>query len=428
MTGGPGQGPRLCVLGMGGSVDQTLPPLAEALRPRLPGLEIVLLDLQPCHLRAPGRMRGSGADRRLAVTPRDLGVRTPAASWSLNLILQGGCRAYRRMVARAGRLLDDLGADAVLCVHDRLYPETAVLQAARARGLPTALLQEGPFCVIGHGAASAPGLKLKYALAPLAERFGLLPGMPDYGTFGHSLVMAAAEDYRQRWIAAGVPAERVQVTGVPRYDGLPAVRAARDRQAAAAIPEITVLLQPFGRHGKVAPAAAAAGMATLAEGLNTLLAGRRARLTIRPHPRAPNEIESLTQHLRVPWNPDDPARPFPERMRSLALAAGFYSSALLEAAAAGVPVLGVRLPPAAFAEPDEAAKQDRLHDLGLPLAATPAELAATAGSLLDGAVPAMAPEAEIGPLDGGAAQRAATALAALLERDPVPVAATRAGG
>jgi len=427
-----GRTPQLCVLGMGGSVDETLPPVGDALRRRVPGLAITLVDLQPCHLRAPGRMRGAGADRTVPVTPHDLGLGTPVKSWALNLGLQGGALAYRRMIARAGAILDRLGADAVLCVHDRLYPETAFLHAARMRGLPTALLQEGPFCVIGHGAANAPGLRLKYALAPLAQRLGLMPAMPDYGTFGHDLVMAASESYRARWIGAGVPAERIAVTGVPRYDGLPTARAERaaaeTSRAAADAPEIAVLLQPFGRHGKVAPAAAAAALATLAEGLTTLLDGRQARLIVRPHPRAPADADCLTQHLRGPWSLDDPARPVPARLATLDLAIGFYSSALLEAAAVGVPALCVRLPSAAFAEPGEAAKQERLRGLGLPVAVDAAELAAKAGALLDGAGPATTPEIETGPLDGGAARRVAAALAPLLVGTPAAAIAAKVAG
>ena len=412
--------PHLCVLGMGGSVDETLASIAPALRARAPGLRITLIDLQPCHLRAPGRMHGRAADHVVPVTPADLGMRTPLSSWSLNLALNGGGLAYRRMVAAAGRYLADLGADAVLCCHDRHYAETAFLRAARQSGVPTVLLQEGPFCVIGHGAANHPLLRLKYALAPLGARLGLLPGMPDYGTFGHDLVMAASPSYAARWRAVGVPEERIAVTGIPRYDPLhaavrPKAGVSSQGKEDAKTAKVCVLLQPFGAHGKVDAQVAAQGMKDVASGLSEAVARLGFTLFVRPHPRLSTaETQGFTRHLTVPWTLDDSRRPLVDRLGDLDVVVGFYSSGLLEAAAIGVPAVCFRLPSGGFAEPGEAAKQDRLAELGLPAVGLPADLGIKIEEALRGVAPETTPEAEIGRIDGRAATRVAEALAPLL--------------
>lgn len=419
--------PHLCALGLGGSIDDTLPAVADALRARLPGLRVTLIDLQPCHLRSPGRMKGHGADRVIHVSPADLGLWTPVSSWSLNLALNGGGLAYRRMVALAGRMLDSLDVDGMLCCHDRKYVETAFLNAAHRRNVPTVLLQEGPFCVIGHGEANDPGLRLKYTLAPLAQGLGLLPGMPDYGTFGHDRVLAASSAYAARWRAAGVPAERIAVTGVPRYDGLAAHRRENDRPPAAE-QKVGVLLQPFARHGKVDAQAAGRAMAEVASGLDTAARRLGFELNVRPHPRATDaDTRIFTDRLRGAWRLDETARPFVARAREFDLVVGFYSSSLLEAAAIGVPTLCFRLPPEAFAEPGEAAKQDRLRELGMTSVADAEALDARVGELLSGDPPEVVAEDEIGILDGRAAGRVADALAPLLTTGTGPERPARSG-
>src|SRR5690606_19315384 len=92
--------------------------------------------------------------------------------------------------------------------------------AARAMGTRTVLLQEGPFCNIGEAGPQSIMLKTKSALAPAINALGLLPPIPDYGCAGHDRILAVSEAYRTRWIAAGVPASGIKVTGVPRYDAL----------------------------------------------------------------------------------------------------------------------------------------------------------------------------------------------------------------
>ena len=416
----PGRRPlRLAAFGMGGSVAETLEHVMRGLAEIDVASEATLIDLQSFHLRAPGRMTPPAGTGLVRVTPRDVGYATPLSSMTLNLALSGGRFAHRRMIRHARRCLADIAPDVLLCCHDRFYIETAFVAAAKQLGIPTVLLQEGPFCVIGHGTANSASLRVKNSLAPAARALGLMPNMPDYGLAGHDLVLAASEQYRQAWTARGVPAERIRVAGIPRYDVLPAARRNREPAhpgATAQAPVVMVLIQPFGAHGKVDPQAAQAGLAEVGAALDALAGERPVDIRVRQHPRSePADAASLTAHLSGNFILEDATTPFPERAQHLDLVVGFYSSAILEALAVGVPCAGMWLPEHSFAEPGEAAKQARLAAMSVPFAHDRDALYTTISALLDD--PARTPgaaaaESETGPLDGCAGARAATGIVA----------------
>ena len=428
----PTDGLRIAVYGMGGSVAETLGHVLRGLHEHGVSTDATLIDLQAFHLRAPGRMTAPQGARLVRLTPRDVGYATPTRSMTLNLALSGGKVAYRRMTRVAGRQLAALAPDVLLCCHDRFYVETAFLAAARHQGIPTVLLQEGPFCVIGHGRANTPALRLKNALAPAARALGLAPGMPDYGTAGHTCILAASSRYRDAWAARDVPAGRIRVTGVPRYDGLVTARRRREAHKSATVPDgqrmpvIMVLIQPFGAHGKVAARAAEAALRTVGEALAAIMRTRAVDVRVRQHPRSePADAAPLTAALDAGYTLENAATPFAERAAGIDLAVGFYSSAMLEALAVGVPCTGLHVPPQAFAEPAEAAKQTRLAEMGVPLARGRDDLRMQMERLLDS--PDSAPDpgaasAELGPLDGRAAARTAAALLAVCARSEEPAA------
>jgi len=399
---------------MGGSIPETLAHVARALWHRMPGTRVTQIDLQAFHLRAPGTMPVPDGVTGVRLTPRDVRYWTPTRSMTLNLALSGGRLAHRRMIGAARAKLAELRPDCLLCCHDRFYIETAFVVAARQLGIPTVFLQEGPFCVIGHDRATAPALRLKYALAPIARALGLMPGMPDYGLAGHDRICAASDAYKQAWIARGVPAERIHVTGVPRYDPLREAREQRQQRhhrRSDDAPTVLVLAQPFGAHGKVAPKAANRAMAVTGNALDRLARTRPVEIRIREHPRAvADDTSALTTPLAGRATTEAPDRPFPARAVDVDLAVGFYSSAILEALAIGVPCVGCRLPDEAFAEPGEAAKQARLEALGVPMAGDAAGLAAAMESALS--APRQTPDPsraspELGPVDGHASARTA---------------------
>ena len=404
----------MCAIGMGGSVPETLAHVTRALRHEAPATRVTQIDLQAFHLRAPGTMPVPDGVHGIRLTPGDVGYRTPTRSMTVNLALSGGRLAHRRMIAAARRTLADLRADILLCCHDRFYIETAFIAAARQLGIPTVFLQEGPFCVIGHDRATAPGLRLKYALAPMARALGLTPGMPDYGLAGHDRICAASEPYKHAWIDRGVPGDRVRVTGVPRYDPLLEARERRRQRApgrAGARPTVLVVTQPFGAHGKVDPSAAERAMAATGTALDRLAQTREVDIRIRRHPRAgADDMDALMREISGEATIEIPDRPFPARAVDVDLVVGFYSSAVLEALAIGVPSVCCRLPSDAFAEPGEAAKQDRLAELGVPMIGAPDALVTAMQAGLEDPEQTPPPSnasAELGPVDGRAGTRAA---------------------
>lgn len=419
----PQRGPlHVCAFGMGGSVGETLGCLVEPLRALNAGTRLTLIDMQPFHLRNPGRMTPPPGVDIERLTPSQVGYRTVLRSMSLNMLLSGGPLAYRRMVDVLTRRLESLAPDVVLCCHDRFYIETACLKAARNLDIPSVLLQEGPFCVVGHGAALHTKLRVKYGLAPLVTRSGLLPAMPDYGTAGHDQILAASEAYREAWVRHGVPRERIRITGIPRYDILASARHSRAAShtasgapAATVPPEVMVLLQPFGAHGKVDPAAAESAEARLAESINAVGRERPITLRVRQHPRAaPDAARSFANRLNVRHSIEGAEQPFSQRAQSLDLVLGFYSSALLEAVAIGVPTACFSLPRESFAEAGEADKQDRMLELGVQVVTDPMAMTQTITELLQSSELMPDPDSaypEIGPVDGGAAGRVARALA-----------------
>lgn len=398
-------------MGTGGSSGRTLAALAAALAQYLPDQPIRFIDTQPFNLRSGGITAYDGPGEIVRAHPDGCGLKRYTSSWSANMVLNGGQRVYRRMIDYAAGLI---GADADLLVtcHDRIYIETAMLAAARRQGAATVLLQEGPFCAIGHGAPRSGLLRAKALAAPLATRLlRVLPPMPDYGMAGHDRVIAASDSYRARWIAAGLAPEAVVVGGIPRFDPLASLRGG----AGDAGPlRVLYLVQPFAAHGKVDAAAAHGVQRVLVEGLNAAAAARPLALTIRSHPRSSGDDAAvLRAALRFAVTEDRGAAPLEAVLPEVDLVIGHYSSGMLEALLANRPVVCVPVPTTAFAEAAEADKQRWLTGIGIPVAAT-AEAIADVLVQADG-VPATVDWGkvgdEVGTVDGHAAARCAGLIA-----------------
>jgi hypothetical protein len=408
----------IVLIGTGGSSGRTLAAVGAALALRLPGQAIRFVDTQPFNLRTGGTTFYPGPGEIVIADPGPCGLKRRTSSWSLNMILNGGQAMYARMIRYCETLIG-ADADVVVTCHDRIYIETAMLAAARKCGAATVMLQEGPFCNIGHAAPRAGLLRAKAMLAPLATRLlRVLPPIPDYGMAGHDRVIAASDSYRARWIAAGVPPETVVVGGIPRYDPLATLKVAPS-PAPGAVLRALYLVQPFAAHGKVDPVVAHAQQRILAQGLNRAAAARPIALTIRAHPRsAGDDAATLRTELSFAVRDDAGDGPLEDALDGIDLVIGHYSSGMLESLMANRPVLCVPVPAAAFAEAGEAAKQDWLTEIGIPVATTPAEIAAVLTNA-DGASSAVNWERigeEVGTVDGQAAARCAGLIAAVVER------------
>jgi hypothetical protein len=411
-----GRAVAVILMGTGGSSGRTLAAVAAELAARLPDQAIRFVDTQPFNLRTGGTTVYLGPGETIRADPAACGLKRYTSSWSLNMLLNGGQRMYARMVDYAGRLIGD-DADVLVTCHDRIYIETAMLVAARARGAATVMLQEGPFCSIGHGAPQSGLLRAKALLAPVATRLlGVLPPIPDYGMAGHTRVIAASDHYRAQWIAAGLAPATVVVGGIPRYDPLAALGNA-PVPAGGAILRVLYLVQPFAAHGKVDATVARGQQRVLADGLNRAAAQRRLALTIRSHPRsAGDDAAVLRAGLSFAAAEDRGHVPLEQALDAVDLVVGHYSSGMLEALMAHRPVLCVPVPDAAFAEAGEAAKQRWLTGIGIPVATDADGIAAVLAGA--GATPSTVDWGkvgeEVGTVDGHAAARCAALIADLV--------------
>ena len=404
-------------MGTGGSSGRTLAAVGGCLAARLPGVAVRFVDTQPFNLRTGGTTAYPGPGETVIADPLACGLKRYTSSWSLNMLLSGGQRMYGRMIDYAEGLIGSDAAVIVTC-HDRIYIETAMLAAARRRGAATVMLQEGPFCSIGHGAPQSGLLRAKAMVAPVATRLlGVLPAIPDYGMAGHDRVIAASDSYRAQWIAAGLAPGTVVVGGIPRYDPLAGLKTLPVGSSGAAL-RVLYLVQPFAAHGKVDATVARGQQRVLADGLNRAAAARPIALTIRSHPRsAGDDAAILRAGLSFAAEEDRGAVPLEAALEQVDLVIGHYSSGMLEALMANRPVLCVPVPGVAFAEAGEAAKQRWLTGIGIPVA-TDAEgiaavLADAGGS--PSAVDWGKVGEEVGIVDGHAAERCAGLIADLVE-------------
>lgn len=408
----------IVLVGTGGSSGRTLSAVEAALRTRRPGETIRFVDTQPFNLRSGGRTFYSGSGEVRVAVPEACGMRRFTRSWSLNMLLNGGPRMYARMKRYGRRLIGD-DADVIVMCHDRIYIETALIEAAHRIGAATVLIQEGPFCSIGHGDASAPVLRLKHTLAPLITATGLLPKMPDYGCAGHTRVLAASTAYRDRWIKAGVPAEQVGVAGIPRYDSLADRQHGRAARASGPL-RVLYLTQPFAAHGKVRADVAARVEAIVARGLQEAHARMDLDVTIRLHPRADErEIAAIRDAVGEGARIDLGDRGLETVLAEYDVVLGHYSSGLLESLLAGKRILCVPVPEDGFAESSEGAKQVWLTRTGAPVATTAEMIAECLAAARMGAPMTIDWDmvaGEVGEVDGNSAMRIAANVLEILDR------------
>lgn len=412
---------KICAVLMGGSTAETISIVHRALE-KSGAIDMTIVDLLMFHLRSPGKLTYPRNANMIRVGPEDCGITTKFKSTSLNLLASGGGAAFQRIVRKAREIYEQVRPDVVVLCHDRIYAELAFVRAAQQMSIPTLLIQEGPFCVIGHGDANRLSLKLKYLIAPLAHGLGLLPAMPDYGHAGHSRICAASEAYASRWIASGIDRDILTVTGIPRYDELVPIRAGIEVKAARApdhAPQVCFLAQPFARHGKVDAQAAHHLMREAAAGFNVARTSSAFDLVVRVHPRGNgDDVAPLTDALTIPYTIQKATAPFTSVVPDFDLVVGFYSSAILEALAVNVPAICLRLPKGAFAEPAEGDKQDVIAGLGIPVAMDARAFSDALRSTFDRRPAASTAKLqdEIGVLDGEASGRVGAVISALAGR------------
>ncbi len=367
---------RLALAGGGGSHVSTIAAVCDALPIAGSSVEPLVLDLSLFDTR--GRADYSKLPAKLIKPdPSALGFRQIFRTAAPNLVVSGGVRRFEALIEHFSKILRHENVGAVLICHAYGIPEQALIQACRRCDIPLAQIDEGPFSVLVKArGAPTPGLPASKSLAlKLLKRAGLLPERDWSGTDIDVFFPTSAK--RARAVeSAGIPTERIHLVSAPRFDRLASAcdswrRAQRERALARSTPRVLVLHQPFRRDGKVRPAAAARAEKALFDALGQVARQRSIEVAVRMHPRADQAERTRYES----WLAGIPAThsltgggDFYDELPAFDLFAGFYSSSLLEAAAAGAPTVGVSIPSKAFYRGGEGAKAAAMGQLGVNMA------------------------------------------------------------
>ncbi|GAA0457254.1 MULTISPECIES: hypothetical protein [Sphingomonas] len=405
----------IALAGSGGSHPLTIGSILAALTRIDPGGDRLVIDLSQFDTRAAASYSGVGAEV-LTITPASVGMRSVFRTAAANLLVSGGTARFRRIVEHLSELLRVHRVGVVLLCHNHGIPEQALIQACGRTGTRLAQIDEGPFSgmVTGRPAQASATWRDR-----MLYRLGLMP-LRDQSGRTHDLFLPTSPARARRIEARGLDPNRIVTVAAPRFDTLPAVAGrwrdrAPDEQGRL---RVVVLHQPFGRDGKVSQKAVRAAEQTLVSGLASASARRKLAVTLRAHPRSDTgELERLERMIAPigSFARISTTEPLYDQLARHDMAIGFYSSALLEAAACGMPCASVSLPVAAFARPAEGAKAAAIPGLGIDTTADSDEL----GSLVLTATtqpvvpaPALFDQA-LGDIDGRASERIAHALLSL---------------
>nr|WP_317892118.1 hypothetical protein [uncultured Sphingomonas sp.] len=405
--------PTVCFIGVAGSAATTLSMVADALKRSWPEARLVVLDVERFNTQSTSSFHWSGTGEVLHLPMEQFGLanfaRRKKFPAGLNLLLNGGPAAYRRLVRHATAFLRDIGADILITCNDTSYVEQAFLTAAKSVGAGTVLIQEGPFTIV-HAAHQGIRPGIVGRVGHLLRTWGILPRKVPYGSFGHDLVLACSSHYAERFEALGVAPADIRVTGVPRFDALAPVAKSKAQPAT-----VLYVFQPFVWQGRVAGEPARAVLAMMATGLNQAYEETPFDLVLRQHPRSdPETLSFLESCLRIPFR-YSPQVPLPEVLTSCACVLGHYSVGLLESLILQTPVVCVPIPVSAFTEKEEGEKQAWFESTGVPCAYTSDDVSRhLLGTLRGDAVSELDIDAEVGPLDRKALNRTVHAIQDLM--------------
>ena len=231
------------------------------------------------------------------------------------------------------RLLSELNPRVVVVGNDRGLIEKLVLDEARARGARTVLVQDGHL-----GARPTPELELRRRiwrrsrglLSWFVRRLGGMTfAATPYGTWGCDRVCATGEEGADVLRARGVPANRIVVTGQPRYDAEPAPESRTGRG-------VVCFTSPFAAQnlGMQAQNAQSELVAEIARTLHS----SEVPFAVKPHPR-----EQSADYESIPWLETRPVDESPAAAaRGAELVLVGFSTVVEEAVLARVPVAVMR--------------------------------------------------------------------------------------
>ncbi|MGI8512964.1 MAG: hypothetical protein ACR2NH_10110 [Solirubrobacteraceae bacterium] len=289
--------------------------------------------------------------------------------------------------------------DVLVLPSDLFFYVREAAAASHRLGAPVVVVQKET--TISPGAMTAHAERVKLYAPPVADR-----------------MTVCSERQREFWLRAGAEAERIEVTGQPRFDVYPRMEraaAAAERPTALFFSYLVDAYHPGAGGGE--PVWTRLHRQT-EEGLWELArAGWRVR--IKPHPQQDFQAEkrrlrSAARGLRVELV--DPGADARALIAAADVVVGFQTTALLEAMAAGKPVLYTGW------DPEAARLRDNLVPLAdwddaIDVVTDAAALAPTArgalGRPLDERTRARRAELVegiLGPIDGHASERALAAV------------------
>jgi len=403
----------ICFVAVAGSATFTQGLIADEIRRRFPETRIVVFDTEHFNTRTRSPVVWPTTGEIVKLSYKDAGLvnftegtRLPV---KLNFAANGGGFALKRMISRFRKIVRDTRPDVVVTCNDTFFVQLAVLRAAQLEGVPTALVQEGPFCIV-QKEAGTHDRTLSQTVDRMARKLGLTPQHCAYGAGGHSLVLAASEDYARRFAEIGIPETTIKVAGVPRFDAIEAIK-----RPPPAEPRLLYVFQPFVGQHKVSGEIFFPLLKEMAAGLNALHKRMPFEFVLRAHHRAdPVTFDFFAGLLDFPAR-EDTSLPLPEALANCTASIGHYSTGLIESVLVDRPVLCVPVPTEAFTDIAEGEKQDWFTKVGFLCATTARDIELGLEAVLTGNCrhePDISTEAY--PTDGKAVARAADAIIELL--------------
>lgn len=416
------RGAAIALAGSAGSHPLTIRLIAAALRRIAPEVPLVVLDLSGFDRRGAADYAGIDAEI-LHLRPRDFGLLSVFPTAGPNLVLSGGAPRFRQMTRRFRLLLERHGVSSLMMCHAWGFPEQALIAAAASLRCQVSQIDEGPFSIpIRPKGAPEFNAGVKGRIMGLARRGGMFPRRELTGAHIDRF-FATSPGRAQTLLDRGLDPAKLTVVPCPRFDALAELsRQWPQRPRDPAVRRVLFLHQPFRLDRKVRDKEAARAEHALAGGMSIAASRRPIRITLRMHPRSDlverERVSALfrTAALDVEYSA---APTFAEDLLAQDMFVGFYSSALLEAAACHAPTAAVALDPATFREAFEGRKASAIPRLGIPVADDAAGFAKLILAGLDrgeGSEPSELIRQHIGTLDGSGAQSVARSLIESLGR------------
>ncbi len=272
-----------------------------------------------------------GEAKRYALRPTD---------WDVH---QDSPMLNEKIVQHAEQFLSSHKPSIVLTISDKSIPDLALIRAAHRLQVPSLLIQEGPRRDMLPSVRDA--LPFSALLEPLKgawRRINWRLGtgryrFPLYGGGGGDRIAVASSFYRDLFRKGGIAENKLEVTGIPRFDNLVGLREkgvpSNDRS-----PRVLIASQPFARYGVLSHSEQDSLQKGLADAVNQLATSVSLDLSLRLHPSEDlSDVAVMRESLDVSFQIDE-AEGYPyEVLPKYDLLIGYCSTIQLEAVAAGVP-------------------------------------------------------------------------------------------